>query len=90
MAGHDPQSDPTSRGALPALGIAVFAGACCAALPFIAALAGGIAAATLLGTGAGLAVAAVLASLVVARARRRRAGPKELRRRRSHGLGRNG
>jgi hypothetical protein len=71
-------SSPPARADRVALGtaaVSIIAVACCAALPLLAALAGGIGLAALLGIGSGavLLLAAVVAAVVVARARRRRA-----------------
>lgn len=58
---------------LAALGIGAFAVVCCAGLPLVAGVLGGVALGSVLGVGAGaLAVIAVIV-LVVARARRQRA-----------------
>jgi hypothetical protein len=57
-------------GGLAALVIAVVAVFCCAAVPIVAALAGGIAIGTFLGVGAGLAAAVLLGAWAVARVRR--------------------
>lgn len=73
MTGRRPSNDSQPPGGLAALGIAAFAVICCAALPLLVALAGGVAIGTVLGIGAGLVAAALLGSVVVARARRRRA-----------------
>lgn len=74
MPQDEPSNDSQPLGGVAALGIAAFAVACCAALPLLAALAGSVAVGTVLGVGAGLAAAALLGGLVVARARPRRAG----------------
>jgi Flp pilus assembly protein TadB len=57
---------------LAALGVAAFAIGCCVGLPVIVALAGSLAAGTLLGVGVGIVVAIVLVAIVVLRARARR------------------
>jgi Flp pilus assembly protein TadB len=58
---------------LAALGIAALAIGCCVGLPVIVALAGSLAAGTLLGAGiVGIVVAVVLVAIVVLRARARR------------------
>ena len=65
---------PASRllpsGGVAALVIATVAVACCAALPLVAALAGGVAIGTLVGVGAGLAAAVIIGAWAVARLRR--------------------
>lgn len=64
----------TPRTGLAALGIGAFAVVCCAALPLVAGVLGGVALGSVLGVGAGgLAVVVVIASVVL-RARRQRAG----------------
>lgn len=67
--GSGPRS--TTRGGLAALGIAAFAVVCCAALPLLAAIAGGAALGAVLGIGAGVVAAGLLVGLVVVRIRRR-------------------
>lgn len=57
-----------------ALGIGVFAVLCCAALPLLAGLLGGIAVGSVLGVGAGVLAVLVVVVLIVARSRRPRAG----------------
>jgi hypothetical protein len=58
---------------LAGVGIAVLAIACCAGVPLIAGVAGGIAVAAVLGVGAGVLALAALVALGVAAGRRRRA-----------------
>ena len=60
-----------SQSGLAALGIAAVAIVCCAALPLLAALAGGVALGALLGVGAGVVAAVLLVGTVVARSRKR-------------------
>ncbi|MCA1699057.1 MAG: hypothetical protein LC790_09220 [Actinobacteria bacterium] len=57
---------------LAGLGIAAFAVVCCAGLPLLAGLLGGIALGSVLGVGVG-ALAVVIVSVIVARGRRQRA-----------------
>jgi hypothetical protein len=66
MAGGERGGDPTTRDGLAAVGVAVFAVVCCAGLPLMATLAGGVAVGTLLGVGAGV-LAALVAGVIVAR-----------------------
>ena len=61
-----------TRNGLAAAAVAVFAVLCCAGLPLLAALAGGVALGTLLGVGAGVLGALVIATVLNARARGRR------------------
>ncbi len=56
-----------------AAGIGALAVVCCAGLPLLVGLAGGLALGTVLGAGAGILAAASLTALALARARRRRA-----------------
>ena len=74
MAGRP--GEETSSGerlGLAGVGIAIFAVVCCASLPLIAGgVAGGIAIGAVLGIGAGILAAAVLVTLVVIWAQRRR------------------
>ena len=56
-----------------ALGIGAFAVACCAGLPLVAGVLGGVALGSVLGVGAGALAVVVVIVLVVARARRQRA-----------------
>lgn len=58
---------------LAALGIGAFAVVCCAGLPLVAGVLGGVALGSVLGVGAGALAAVVVIVLVVARARRQRA-----------------
>lgn len=58
---------------LAALGIGAFAVVCCAGLPLVAGVLGGVALGSVLGVGAGALVVIVVIVLVVARARRQRA-----------------
>jgi hypothetical protein len=58
---------------LAALGIGAFAVVCCAGLPLVAGVLGGVALGSVLGVGAGALAAIVVIVLVVARARRQRA-----------------
>lgn len=65
--------DRSGGGGLAAVGIGALAIACCAGVPLIAAVAAGsVAAGTLLGVGAGLVAAVVLAGVIVLRVRARR------------------
>jgi hypothetical protein len=72
LSSHPASSD---RVALRTAGISILAVACCAGLPLLAALAGGIGVAALLGIGSGALVllAAVVVAVMIARARRRSA-----------------
>lgn len=76
---EDPSRTTSSRGeGLVAIGFGALAIACCAGLPLIAGFAaGGVAAGTLLGAGAGVLGAIVLVGVVVlkVRARRRACAP---------------
>ena len=74
MAGGERGGDSATRDGLAAAGVAVFAVACCAGLPLLAALAGGVALGTLLGVGVGVLAALVVGAALAARARRRRNG----------------
>ncbi len=69
-----------ATGAL-AVGAAAFAVFCCAGLPLVASLVGGLTVAGVLGVSAGvlIAAAAVATAVVVLRARRRRAAPSSMR-----------
>ncbi len=58
---------------LGALGIGAFAVVCCAGLPLVAGVLGGVALGSVLGVGAGALAVIVVIVLVVARARRQRA-----------------
>ncbi len=58
---------------LAALGIGAFAVVCCAGLPLVAGVLGGVALGSVLGVGAGALAVVVVIVLVVARARRQRA-----------------
>ncbi len=58
---------------LAALGIGAFAVVCCAGLPLVAAVLGGVALGSVLGVGAGALAVIVVIALVAARARRQRA-----------------
>ncbi len=58
---------------LAALGIGAFAVVCCAGLPLVAGVLGGVALGSVLGVGAGALAVIVVIVLVVARARRPRA-----------------
>jgi len=58
---------------LAALGIGAFAVVCCAGLPLVAGVLGGVALGSVLGVGAGALAVIVVIVLVVARARRQRA-----------------
>jgi len=58
---------------LAALGIGAFAVVCCAGLPLVAGVLGGVALGSVLGVGAGALAAVVVIALVVVRARRQRA-----------------
>jgi Flp pilus assembly protein TadB len=69
-----PKSPATgAKSGLAAVGIGIFAVACCAGGPLIVAVAGGIALGSVLGVAAGVVALVGLSALVVARARRRRA-----------------
>ena len=72
MAGSEPGVDSATRYSLAALGVAVFAVVCCAGLPLVATLAGGVAVGTLFGVGAGVLAVLVVGGALAARARRRR------------------
>ena len=72
MAGGERAGDTATRERLAAVGVAVFAVVCCAGLPLLATLAGGVAVGTLLGVGAGVLAALVVGGALAARARRRR------------------
>ena len=56
-----------------ALGIGAFAVVCCAGLPLVAGVLGGVALGSVLGVGAGVLAVVVVIALVAARARRQRA-----------------
>jgi hypothetical protein len=58
---------------LAALGIGAFGVVCCAGLPLVAGVLGGVALGSVLGVGAGALAVIVVIVLVVARARRQRA-----------------
>jgi len=58
---------------LAALGIGAFAVVCCAGLPLVAGVLGGVALGSVLGVGAGALAVIVVIVLVAARARRQRA-----------------
>jgi hypothetical protein len=66
--------DSATRDGLAAAGVAAFAVVCCAGLPLLAALVGGVALGTLLGVGAGVLAALVVGGALAARVRRRRNG----------------
>jgi hypothetical protein len=68
-SGDDPHRRG-ARGGMAALAVAGIAVACCAALPLLIALAGGVAVAAVLGVGAGLAAAVLLGAWVMERNRR--------------------
>lgn len=70
MPPDDDQARRGARGGIAALAIAGIAVACCAALPLLLALAGGVAVAIVLGLGAGLVAAVLLGAWVVDRERR--------------------
>jgi biotin transporter BioY len=74
MAGGERAGDTATRERLAAVGVAVFAVVCCAGLPLLATLAGGVAVGTLLGVGAGVLAALVAGAALAARARRRKRG----------------
>ncbi len=63
----------TPRTGFAALGIGTFAVVCCAGLPLLAGVLGGVALGSVLGVGAGLLAVIVVIALVVVRARRQRA-----------------
>jgi hypothetical protein len=71
MAGGGRGRDTAWREGLAAVGVAVFAVVCCAGLPLLAALAGGVALGTLLGVGAGVFAALVAGGVLIAQGRRR-------------------
>ena len=60
------------KAGLAALGLGALVVVCCAALPLVAGVLGGVAIGAYLGVGAGVLALAVLAALVLVRARRRR------------------
>jgi len=64
-----PQSAP--RTGLAALGIGAFAVVCCAGLPLIAGVLGGVALGSVLGAGVGVVAVVLVSALVVARRARR-------------------
>jgi hypothetical protein len=72
MAGSEPGVDSAARTSLAAVGVAIVAIVCCAGLPLLATLAGGIALGTLLGVGAGVLAVLVVGGALAVRARRRR------------------
>jgi biotin transporter BioY len=72
MAGGERGKDSAPERGLAAVGVAAFAVVCCAGLPLLAALAGGVALGTLLGVGAGVLAPLVIAAALTAQARRRR------------------
>ncbi len=74
MAGGEGGGDSATRDGLAAVGVAVFAVVCCAGLPLLAALVGGVALGILLGLGAGVLAVLVVGGALAARARRRRNG----------------
>ncbi len=63
----------TNSNGIPAIGVAAFAIVCCAGLPLLAALAGSVAIGTVVGVGAGIVAAVLLAAAVSLRSRRRKA-----------------
>ncbi len=69
----EPKHAPASRIGLAGLGMAMFAVGCCAGLPLLIALAGGVAVGTVGGGVAGALVLGGLAALVTLKVRRRRA-----------------
>lgn len=75
-------SQGAPRTGLAALGIAAFAVLCCAGLPLVAGVLGGVALGSVLGVGAGVLVVIVVIVLVVVRARRQRACAVDVRTRR--------
>jgi hypothetical protein len=74
MAGDERGRGSAPRDGLAALGVAVSAVVCCAGLPLLAALAGGVALGTLLGVGVGMLAALAVGGALAARGRRRRDG----------------
>gem|GEM_PF-2573694 len=62
----------TPRTGLAALGIGAFAVVCCAGLPLLAGVLGGVALGSVLGVGMGVLAVGVVIALVVVRARRQR------------------
>lgn len=66
-------SQGTPGTGLAALGIGAFAVVCCAGLPLVAGVLGGVALGSVLGVGAGVLAVVVVIALVVLRARRQRA-----------------
>jgi hypothetical protein len=69
----DPDQNAGAWTGIAGAGLVALAIGCCAALPLIAALAGGAAVGTVLGVGAGAAVLIALVGLILFRARRRAA-----------------
>ena len=68
-----PPSTTSDKVGWAAAGIGVLAVACCAGLPLLVGLAGGLALGTVLGVGAGVLAVGVLMALALVRLRRRRA-----------------
>lgn len=66
-------SQGTPRTGLAAMGIGAFAVVCCAGLPLVAGVLGGVVLGSVLGVGAGVLAVVVVIALVVVRARRQRA-----------------
>lgn len=76
---REPRSgDGLERTGLAALGMGALVVVCCAALPLVAGVLGGVAIGAILGVGAGVLALAVLATLVLLRARRRLAGRSQI------------
>jgi Flp pilus assembly protein TadB len=67
-----PGPGSSSKTGLASLGIAALAVLCCAAVPLLAAVAGGLALGALVGVAAGVVAVLVLVALIVAWTRRRR------------------
>jgi len=71
---REPRSgDGLEKTGLAALGMGALVVVCCAALPLVAGVLGGVAIGAILGVGAGVLALAVLATLVLLRGRRKRA-----------------
>ena len=69
---EDGSRGSAARHGLAAVGLAVFAVTCCAALPLLAVLAGSVAIGAVLGIGAGAVALGGLVALIVVRVRARR------------------
>ncbi len=66
-------SHSAPRTGLAALGVGAFAVVCCAGLPLLAGVLGGVALGSVLGVGAGVVAVVIVIALVVVRVRRQRA-----------------